>query len=176
MTDSQVKPIPAGMHSVTPHLVCANAAEAIAFYKNAFGAVELSRLPAADGKLMHAMIRIGDSVVMLGDECPEWQVLGPKALGGTAVTLHIYVEDVDAAFQRALDAGAAATMALEDMFWGDRYGVVEDPYGHKWSLATHQRDVSMDEMQAAMQQQFARHGELAGQPPLSSTRQQPAAH
>lgn len=151
MTNSQVKPIPDGMHSVTPHLVCAGAAEAIEFYKKAFGAVELSRLPGPGGKLMHAMIRIGDSAVMLVDEFPDWGSFGPKSLKGSPVTIHLQVEDVDAVVRQATAAGAKITMPVEDMFWGDRYGVLEDPFGHHWSVATHVRDVSMEEMQQAMQ-------------------------
>lgn len=155
----QVKPIPDGMRTVTPHLVCAGAADAIAFYKKAFNAVEVGRLAGPQGKLMHALIRIGDSAVMLVDEFPDWGSLGPKSLKGSPVTIHLYVEDVDAAFQRAVDAGAKVRMALADMFWGDRYGVLEDPFGHYWSIATHVRDVSPEEMQQAMQKTG---GEQAG--------------
>jgi PhnB protein len=152
---STVKPIPEGMRSVTPHLVCAGAAEAIEFYKNAFGAVEQARLPGPQGKIMHAMIRIGDSAVMLVDEMPEWGALGPKALKGSSVTLHLYVDDADAFVAHAVKAGAKVTMPVADMFWGDRYGKLEDPFGHHWSVGTHVRDVSMEEMQQAMQQQSA---------------------
>ncbi|MDP3841692.1 MAG: VOC family protein [Oxalobacteraceae bacterium] len=147
----QVKPIPDGMRTVTPHLVCAGAADAIAFYKKAFNAEEVGRLEGPQGKLMHAQIRIGDSAVMLVDEFPNWGSFGPKSLKGSPVTIHLYVEDVDAAFKRAVDAGATVKMALADMFWGDRYGLLEDPFGHYWSIATHVRDVSPDEMQQAMQ-------------------------
>ena len=146
-----VKPIPDDMHSVTPHLVCAGAADAIEFYKKAFNAVEAGRLPGPQGKLMHAMIRIGDSPVMLVDEMPEWGSFGPKSLRGSPVTIHLYVEDVDAVVARALAAGAKITMPVADMFWGDRYGKLEDPFGHHWSVATHIRDVSPAEMQQAMQ-------------------------
>ena len=151
-THTAVKPIPAGLHTVTPHLICADAAAALEFYKKAFGAVELSRVPGAEGKLMHASVRIGDSVVMLNDEMPEWGSLGPKALKGSPVTIHLYVENADAAFAQAVAAGATVTMALDDMFWGDRYGKLEDPFGHHWSIGTHIRDVSPEEMQAAMEQ------------------------
>jgi PhnB protein len=147
---AKVKPVPEGMHSVTPHLVCAGAADAIEFYKKAFGALEEARLPGPDGKLMHAMIRIGDSAVMLVDENPEWGMLGPKSLKGSPVTIHLYVEDADAFAARAVKAGAKITMPLADMFWGDRYGTLVDPFGHNWSVATHIRDVSMEEMQQAM--------------------------
>src|SRR5919197_1374551 len=148
---AQVKPIPEGMRSITPHLICAGAANAIEFYKNAFGAVEVARLPGPQGRLMHAMIRIGDSAVMLVDEMPEWGALGPKALKGSPVTIHLYVPDVDAVVERAVKAGAKVTMPVQDQFWGDRYGKLEDPFGHHWSVATHVRDVSPQEMQQAMQ-------------------------
>ena len=147
----QVKSIPDGMHTVTPHLICAGAADAIEFYKKAFGAVEEGRLPGPNGRLMHAMIRIGDSAVMLVDEMPEWGALGPKALKGSSVTIHLYVEDVDAVVKRAVAAGAKITMPLEDMFWGDRYCKLEDPFGHRWSVATHIRDVSREDMRQAVQ-------------------------
>jgi PhnB protein len=148
---SRVKPVPEGMHSVTPHLVCAGAADAIEFYKKAFGAVELTRMPGAQGKLMHASIRIGDSAVMLVDESPEWGMLGPKSLKGSPVTIHLYVDDADAFVARAVKAGAKLTMPVDDMFWGDRYGKLEDPFGHHWSIGTHVRDVSPEEMRQAMQ-------------------------
>jgi uncharacterized glyoxalase superfamily protein PhnB len=146
----KVKPIPDDMHRVTPHLVCAGAAKAIEFYKKAFGAVEEARLPGPDGRLMHAVIRIHGDAVMLVDEMPEWGALGPKSLKGSPVTLHLYVEDVDAFVKRAVDAGAKVTMPVDDMFWGDRYGKLEDPFGHHWSVATHVRDVSLEEAQKAM--------------------------
>ena len=148
----KVKPVPEGMHSVTPHLICAGAADAIEFYKKAFGATESARLPGHDGKIMHAMIRIGDSAVMLVDEMPEWGSLGPKTLKGSSVTIHLYVEDADAFVERAVKAGAKVTMPVADMFWGDRYGKLEDPFGHQWSVGTHVRDVTMEEMQTAMRQ------------------------
>jgi len=150
MQMAKVKPVPEGMHSVTPHLICAGAADAIEFYKKAFGAVEEARLPGPGGRIMHAMIRIGDSAVMLVDEMPEWCAMGPKALKGSPVTIHLYVENADATFERAVKAGAKVTMPLEDQFWGDRYGKLEDPFGHHWSVATHVRDVSMEEAQEAM--------------------------
>ncbi len=151
MSQSQATTIPNGMHSVTPHLVCAGAAEAIEFYKKAFDAVETSRLPGPAGKLMHASVRIGDSAVMLVDEAPEWGMFGPKSLNGSPVTIHLYVDAVDAVVARAVEAGAKVTMPVADMFWGDRYGVLEDPFGHHWSIATHLRDVTSAEMQQAMQ-------------------------
>jgi uncharacterized glyoxalase superfamily protein PhnB len=137
------------MHTVTPHLVCAGAADAIEFYKQAFGAEEFMRLPGQDGRLMHAAVRIGDSVVMLVDEMPEWNCLGPKAIGNTAVTIHLMVDDVDAMFAQAVTAGATVKMPVADMFWGDRYGMVTDPFGHQWSIATHVRDVSPEELAEA---------------------------
>src|SRR5262245_40693495 len=149
MTD--VKPIPNDMHTVTPHLVCAGAAVAIEFSKKAFGAVEEARLPGPQGRLMHAMIRIEGSAVMLVDEMPEWGALGPKSLKGSPVTIHVYVKDADAFVARAAAAGAKVTMPVAEMFWGDRYGKLEDPFGHHWSVGTHVRDVSMEEAQQAMQ-------------------------
>lgn len=149
MATQSTNPVPEGMHTVTPHLVCAGAAEAIEFYKKAFGAEELNRLPGPDGKLMHAAIRIGDSTVMLVDENPEWGSISPVTLKGSPVTLHLYVADVDAAWERALAAGAIGTMAPADMFWGDRFAALSDPFGHSWSLATHVRDVTDEEMMQA---------------------------
>lgn len=143
-------PNPSDMHTITPHLICAGAAEAIDWYVRALGAVELMRLPGPNGKLMHATIRIGDSTVMLADEMPEWGSMGPKALGGSPVTLHYSVDNVDASFQRAIDAGATSKMSPEDMFWGDRYGVLTDPWGHSWSMATHLHDYTPEEIQANM--------------------------
>ena len=147
---STIKPVPDGFHSITPHLVCAGASEAIDFYRRALNAVEVMRLPGAPGKLMHAQIRIGDSNIMLVDEMPEWGSLGPSALKGTPVTLQLYVNDADAAFAQAIAAGANVKMPLADMFWGDRYGILVDPFGHHWSIATHIRDVGPNEMQQAM--------------------------
>lgn len=145
-----IQPIPPGMHSVTPHLVCAGAAAAIDFYVKAFGAVEMARLPGPDGKLMHAMVQIGDSPVMLVDEFPDWGSLGPAARGGSSVTMHLYVKDADAAFAQAVAAGCKVVMPLNDTFWGDRYGVLADPFGHTWSIATHIRDMTPEEIQQAM--------------------------
>ena len=148
---SKVKAIPDGMHSLTPHLVCRDAAAAIDFYGRAFGAIERFRLPAPNGKIVHACVQIGDSQLFLVDEMPEHGKLGPQALKGTPVTLHLQVQDADAAFARAMQAGATVSMPLTDMFWGDRYGRVVDPFGHHWSIATHLREVSREEMVAAMQ-------------------------
>jgi PhnB protein len=135
---------------VTPHLVCAGAADAIAFYKKAFGAVETMRLPGKDGKLMHAAIQIGRASIMLVDEMPEWGALSPKSLKGTPVTIHLYVDDVDAFVGRAVKEGASLKMPVADMFWGDRYGVIVDPFGHSWSVATHQRDMTAEQIQEAL--------------------------
>ena len=150
MSKPAVKPIPDGMHSLTPLLICAGAAGAIEFYKKAFNAIEESRLPGPQGKLMHAMLRIGDSALMLTDEMPEMGGLGPKSLKGSPVTVHLQVEDVDAVVKQAVAAGAKVTMPVADMFWGDRYGQLDDPFGHHWSVATHTRDLSPQEIQEGM--------------------------
>jgi len=150
MSTPAVKPIPDGMHSLTPHLCCAGAADAIDFYKRAFNAVEVTRMPGPNGKLMHAMLRIGDSPLMLNDEFPDWGVLGPNSLKGSPVTIHVYVENVDAAVAQAVAAGATVTMPLADMFWGDRYAQLKDPFGHLWSMATHTRDLTPQEMMDGM--------------------------
>ena len=147
---NRLKAIPDGMHSLTPHLVCRGAAAAIEFYGRAFGAIELFRLPGPDGRLIHACVRIGDSQLFLFDEMLERGALGPQALHGTPVTLHLQVEDADAAFARAIQAGGTVSMPLADMFWGDRYGRLTDPFGHSWSIATHMREVRPEEMVAAM--------------------------
>jgi PhnB protein len=146
---AKVKSIPDGSHSVTPHLICAGAADAIEFYKKVFDAVEVMRMPGTQGRLMHACVRIGDSNVMLVDELPEWGALGPKSLKGSPVTIHLYVENVDTSIARAVAAGATVAMPAADMFWGDRYAKIIDPFGHHWSLATHIRDVTADEMKKA---------------------------
>jgi uncharacterized glyoxalase superfamily protein PhnB len=150
------KAIPDGMHTVTPHLICANASAAIEFYKKAFNATETSRLPGPGGRLMHASLSIGDSAVMLVDEMPEHGALGPKSLKGSPVIIHLYVGDVDAVAAQAVAAGAKTTMPVTDMFWGDRYGQLEDPFGHRWSIATHVRDVTLAEMQQAMRAMSSR--------------------
>ena len=153
------QPIPAGQEHLIPHLVCDPCAEAIEFYKKAFGAEEIHRMPAPDGRrIMHAAIRIGSSFVFLVDDFPEFcggKAQSPRALKGTPVSLHHYVANCDAAIKRAQDAGATVVMPAQDMFWGDRYGVVTDPYGHKWSFATHIKDLTGDEMRAAMKDAFA---------------------
>src|SRR5579863_3339582 len=156
MTD-KVKAVPDGFHTVTPHLTVRDARRALDFYQKAFGAEVLHIAPAPGGKVMHAMLKIGDSFLMLNDEFPE---MGgdpaPSANGGSGVTLHIYLDNVDAAFARAVSAGASVKMPLMDMFWGDRYGTVADPFGHKWSLATHTRDMSPEEMEREQEKAFAK--------------------
>jgi len=153
-------PIPPGYENLIPHLVCERCSEAIEFYKKAFGAQEINRTPAPDGRrIMHASIRIGNSFVFLVDDFPEFcegKSQSPRGLKGTPVTIHHYVENCDAAIKRAQDAGATVVMPARDMFWGDRYGVVTDPYGHKWSFATHLKDPTPDEMRAAMKDAFAK--------------------
>ncbi|MRX08331.1 VOC family protein [Pseudoduganella sp. FT25W] len=138
---------------IIPHLVCEGAADAIEFYKKAFNAEEMMRMPGEDGRIMHAALKIGDSTLMLADAFPEYGGKGPKALNGSPVTLHMYSPDVDAAFKQAVDAGATVRMPVADMFWGDRYGQVTDPFGHHWSIATHIKDMTPEEMMAAMKQQ-----------------------
>jgi PhnB protein len=149
-----VKPIPEGYHAVNVSLAVDDAAGAIEFYKRAFGATERGRMPGPDGKIAHAELAIGDSVVMLSDPFPQSRVRPPSELGGTAVGIFLYVDDVDAVFQQAVDAGATVTMALEDMFWGDRFGTLTDPFGHEWQLATHKEDLApeviMERGKAAM--------------------------
>ena len=139
----KVNPIPEGFHTITPHLVVRNAAEAITFYKRAFGAEELTRMNGPDGEsIMHAELRIGDSVLFLCGEFPEMGARSPQSIGGTPVTLHLYVDNVDRAYARTVEAGATAVMPPQDQFWGDRYAKVTDPFGHHWSLATHTEDVT----------------------------------
>lgn len=150
MSTAKVNPIPEGMHTVTPHLICHDADAALDFYKRAFNAAETSRMPGPDGKLMHGSMRIGDSAVMLQNESIQHGMLGPKSLKGSPVTIHMYVADVDTFIAHAASAGAEVTMPAADMFWGDRYGVIEDPFGHRWSIATHVRDVTPAQMQQAM--------------------------
>lgn len=141
--------IPKGYHTVTPSLMVQDAAKAIEWYKKAFGAQELSRFAGPDGKLMHAEIKIGDSIIMLGDEMPGHS--GPRKLGGTPVAFFIYSDDVDAAWKKAIDAGGKQIAPLEDQFWGDRCGCLEDPGGHRWWLAQHVKDVSQEELRKAVE-------------------------
>ncbi len=146
-----VSPIPAGYHSVTPYLIIKGAAQALDFYKRAFGAEEIFRMDGPDGRVGHAEIRVGDSPVMLTDEHPEFQHVGPETRGGTTVSLLIYVEDVDARYRRAIEAGAKELRPLQDQFYGDRSGTLVDPFGHIWTIATHVEDVSHEEMNRRME-------------------------
>jgi uncharacterized glyoxalase superfamily protein PhnB len=156
-----VRAVPEGFHSLSPHIIVRNAGEAIEFYKKAFGAEELERRTAPDGRLVvHAVLRIGDSRLMLCDEMPMMKhCRSPQSVGGTTVTLHIYTPDVDAVFKRAVKAGAKVVMPLSDMFWGDRYGKLADPFGHEWSLAAHVKDLSPEEIDEAARQAFASMGQ-----------------
>jgi len=146
-----VKPIPEGYHSVTPYLIVRGGSDAIEFYKKAFGATELFRFPAPDGKVGHAEIKIGDSPIMLADEYPQMGYNSPQSIGGSPVSLMIYVDDVDTVFSRAIEAGATVKEAVQDKFYGDRIGSVVDPFGHVWHIATHKEDVSIEEMQRRAQ-------------------------
>lgn len=141
-----VQSIPKGYHSVTPSLVVNDGARAIDFYKRAFGAQEKSRLDGPDGKVVHAELKIGDSLIMLSDELPESGTRSPRTLRGSSVGIFLYVDNVDDVFRQAVSAGATAEAQPSDMFWGDRFGALTDPFGHHWSLATHKEDVSREEM------------------------------
>ena len=143
---AKAQAIPKGYHTITPNIVVTDAAKAIEFYKKAFGAEERVRMPGPTGGVMHAEISIGDSAMMLGEEMPGTGAKSPKSYGGSPVSFYVYVEDVDAAWQRAVDAGAKEVMPLADMFWGDRTGCLEDPFGHNWWLAQHVEDLTPDEM------------------------------
>ena len=142
----KTKPIPDGYHTATPYLIVNGAAQALEFYKKAFGATEMMRFPGPGGKVMHAEIKIGDSPIMLADEAPEMGARSPKTIGGTPVSLLLYVEDVDAWASKAVAAGAKVQRPVQDQFYGDRTGTFEDPFGHVWSIATHKEDVSLEEM------------------------------
>jgi len=141
-----VKAIPEGHHAITPYLVVHDAPAALDFYQRAFDAKELGRMNAPNGKVAHAEIKIGDSIVMLSDEMPEMGAQSPRTLKGSAVGLFIYTADVDSAFDRAVAAGATAKAPVTDMFWGDRWGLLEDPFGHQWQIATHKEDLSAEEI------------------------------
>jgi PhnB protein len=144
----KVNAIPEGHHSITPSIIVRDSARAINFYKQAFGAQELGRLTTPDGKkIVHAELKIGDSIFFLSDEFSEMGARSPLSVGGTSSTLHLYLEDVDAVFQNAVDAGAKVKMPPQDMFWGDRYGKIVDPSGHEWGLASHREDISQVEME-----------------------------
>ena len=152
---SHVKPIPDGHRTVAPYLAIKGAARALDFYAKAFGAVELYRLAMPDGRVGHAEIRLGDSLIMLADEFPEFGAKAPSTLGGTPVSIHLYVEDVDAFFARAVAAGAIARKPVMDQFYGDRSGQLEDPFGHLWWVATHREDVPPAEMEKRVRDLFA---------------------
>jgi PhnB protein len=147
---AQVKPIPDGYHSITPYLIIKGAAAAIDYYKEVFGAKELLRIPQPDGRVGHAELKLGDSVIMLADEFPELNTVGPKTLGNSPVGLLLYVDDVDAVFAKSVAKGAEIYKELADQFYGDRNGTIVDPFGHKWTIATHKEDESPEEMQRRM--------------------------
>jgi PhnB protein len=149
-----VKPIPPGHHTATPYLAVKNGVKAVEFYKKAFGATEVYKLVMPDGRLGHGEIRIGDSIIMMSDEFPEYGGKSPQTLGGTPVNIHLYVEDVDAFFKKAVAAGAKERKAVKDQFYGDRSGQLEDPFGHLWWVATHKEDVPPEEMQKRVQAMF----------------------
>ena len=150
------KPIPEGYNSVSTYLIVKNSADALEFYQKAFGAEGGACMKTPDGRsTLHAEMRIGNSMVMLTDENPQWNMKAPETLGGTASSLHLYVEDADKAYQRAIDAGCEPEAPLMDAFWGDRYGKVKDPYGHSWGIATHVEDVPVEEMEARAKAWFA---------------------
>ena len=151
------KPIPEGTHTLVAHLVLRNTNEAIEFYKRAFGAEELFRMPGPDGKsIVHAQMKLGDSKLYLADEMPGMSKCeSPQTIGGTTIVMHVWSTDADAAFDRAVKAGAKVAMPMMDAFWGDRYGQVTDPFGHRWSIATHKKDMTPQEMSAAMKEAFA---------------------
>jgi PhnB protein len=153
-----VKPIPEGFHSVTPYLRVKGAAKALEFYRKALGAEERFRMPMPDGKIGHAEIVVGNSIIMLADEFPEMNIKGPQTLGGTSVSLMVYVPDSDAAFKRAVDAGATVSRPLVDQFYGDRSGTVIDPFGHEWTLSTHKEDVPPAEMDKRAREAMAKMG------------------
>jgi PhnB protein len=157
------KAIPEGYHTLTPYVVVKNAAEAIDFYKRAFGATEIERMPGPGGQgVMHAELRIGNSVIMLSDEFPGSGCSAPQSIGGTTCQMFLYVEDVDAAYKKAVAAGATAGMPPTDMFWGDRFGKLSDPFGHQWGLATHKEDVSPEEMKKRAEAFFAQMASQRG--------------
>jgi PhnB protein len=155
---SSVRPVPEGYHSVTPYLAIDGAAGAIEFYKKAFGADEVMRMPAPGGKVGHAEIEIGGSRIMLADEFPDMGFRSPKAIGGSPVSLHLYVEDVDVVAKRAVAAGAKELRPVKDQFYGDRTGTFEDPYGHVWHIATHKEDLSSDELKRRADEAMKRQG------------------
>jgi PhnB protein len=152
---ANVQAVPKGYHTVTPHLVVSRASDAIEFYKKAFGAKEVSRFSAPDGKVMHAELQVGDSRIMLGDEMPEMGARGPKSVGGTPVALFLYRDDIDSLWRQAISAGAKQVDPMVNQFWGDKAGSLEDPFGHRWWLAQHIEDLSDDEMKKRAKAAFA---------------------
>ncbi len=159
---AKVDPVPKGYHTITPGLTVKDAKGAMEFYKKAFGAEEKDVCFGPDGKsIMHAELKIGDSMIMLNDEFPQMGCLGPKSIGGTPVSLFLYVDNVDSWFERATKAGATVTMPVSDMFWGDRFGQLEDPYGHKWGIATHIADLTKEEMEKGQKEWEAKQMALA---------------
>jgi PhnB protein len=161
MPSSSVQPVPKGYHTVTPYLVVNDAARALDFYKRAFGAQEVARMDAPGGKIGHAEIKIGDSMIMISDEMPGSGAKSPRALGGSPVSIFLYLNDVDTTFRQAVSAGAKADAQPTDMFWGDRYGKLTDPFGHQWGLATHKEDVSPQEMAKRSKEAMAKMGQQA---------------
>lgn len=157
---SSVNPIPEGFHTISIHMTVKNATEAIDFYKKAFGAEEICRMPGPDGNsIMHAELKIGDSIIMLNDEFPGHGISAPQTLNGTSFSIHLYVDDANALFDRAIQAGAKEVMPVGDQFWGDRYGMLKDPYGHCWAIATHTEDLSPEEINQRAKEFFSKMGE-----------------
>jgi len=157
---SSVKPIPEGFHTLTPHIVVKDGAEAIEFYKKAFGAEQIGcSMLCPEGKVMHAELKIGNSMIMIAQENPQWGCLSPATIGNTSVTLSLYVENSDEAFEKAVNAGATVKMPLADMFWGDRYGQVTDPSGHHWAICTHIKDLTNEEIAKASEEAMAQYKE-----------------
>lgn len=155
----KVKTIPEGYHTLTPHITVRDARQAMTFYKKVFGAEDRGAAPGPDGdKVMHAEVKIGDSILMLNDEFPDWGCHSPLSKEGAGVCIHVYVDDVDTVFQRAIEAGATATMPVQDTFWGDRYGRFKDPFGHAWSVATHKEDLTPEQIQQRAAEAFAGSG------------------
>jgi PhnB protein len=155
------QPVPEGYHTITPYLAVENATEAIDFYQRAFGAQERVRMDGPQGSIMHAELQIGDSMIMLSDPFPQASTKTPKELGGTTISIFAYVEDIDSVYKQAIDAGASSLMEPDDMFWGDRFGSVQDPFGHSWTIATHVEDVSPEEMEKRSEEFMS---QMAGSP------------
>ena len=156
---AKVKPIPEGYRTITPYLVVNDGAAAMEFYRRAFGAKEVMRMEAPGGKIAHAELKIGDSILMLADEMPGMENRSPRSLGGTTAGIMLYVEDVDSVFKQAVSAGAKVDQPIADMFWGDRYGKLSDPFGHSWSLATHKEDVAPADMERRAREEMAKRAQ-----------------